>query len=555
MAVDPIQYATSAQFNPESGAVNIVGANDILRIASYDLYDGIYHNRQESLELQLRGEDSAPIYMPSAAKIIEATSRYLAVGFDYFAKGPNDGSAEASPQDDDLPITADSIEATTTIEGYFANFFKRERVKAKFSTQKRYGLIRGDAMWYLTADPKKQQGSRLSLHELDPRQYFPIDDPQDNTRVIGCHIVDLVQDPRKPDDKSAYVARRQTYRKIIDDQGVTTGISSERTHWEVGKWDDRILTEKDMEGQQVPNPGLDMPLQTLPPSITNLPVYHIKNKRVPNSGFGMSELAGLETLIFAINQAISDEDLTLVMQGLGMYVTNAGAPQNDDNTAGDWNVGPGQVIEVGAEQEFTRVTGVSSVAPYTEHIKSLDDALMQGSGVPEIAAGAVDVAIAESGIALMIQMGPILAKNFEKELEIILTMDQMFYDIVNGWLPGYEEIQPNNATVQTIVDDPMPVNRDAKIQEVMLLYTSGVITLSMVVSALMELGYKFPDNDPQKAADLISAEQKQKSIDMMGDPYADGSGGTGDDQFGSDQGGGFGNSGSNNGAQFSLGKT
>lgn len=555
MAVDPIQYATSAQFNPESGAVNIVGANDILRIASYDLYDGIYHNRQESLELQLRGEDSAPIYMPSAAKIIEATSRYLAVGFDYFAKGPNDGSAEASPQDDDLPITADSIEATTTIEGYFANFFKRERVKAKFSTQKRYGLIRGDAMWYLTADPNKQQGSRLSLHELDPRQYFPIDDPQDNTRVIGCHIVDLVQDPRKPDDKSAYVARRQTYRKIIDDQGVTTGISSERTHWEVGKWDDRILTEKDMEGQQVPNPGLDMPLQTLPKEITNLPVYHIKNKRVPNSGFGMSELAGLETLIFAINQAISDEDLTLVMQGLGMYVSNAGPPQNEDGSAGDWNVGPGQVIEVGGEQEFTRVTGVSSVTPYVDHIKAMDDALMQGAGVPEIAAGAVDVAIAESGIALMIQMGPILAKNFEKELEIILTMDQMFYDIVNGWLPGYEEIQPNNATVQTIVDDPMPVNRDAKIQELMLLYTSGVITLSMVVSGLMELGYKFPDNDPQKAADMISAEQKQKSIDMMGDPYADGSGGTGDNQFGSNSGGGFDNSGANNGAQFSLGKT
>lgn len=553
MAVDAIQYSTSTQYDGKSGESNIVGELDQIRIGAYDLYDGIYHNRQESLKIQIRGEDSLPIYMPSAKKIIEATSRYLCVGFDYFAKGPNDTS-KASPQSDEQPVTSDSIIATDTVDGYFQNFFKRERIKAKFTSQKRYALIRGDACWYVTADPKKEQGKRLSLHELDPRNYFPIDDPTDNTRVIGCHIVDLVQDPTKPDDKDAKCARRQTYRKTLNDDGTFRAITSEITHWETGKWDDRILDPEGMAKAKIASPD-DVEAFDLPTAITALPVYHIKNNRVPNSGFGMSELAGLESLIFAINQSITDEDLTLVMQGLGMYATNAAPPTNTDGSAGDWNVGPGQVIEVGTDQKFERITGVSSVAPYTEHMGTLDAHLMKGAGVPEVAAGTVDVAIATSGIALMIQMDPILAKNAEKELEWVLTTDQMFFDIVNMWLPAYEEIQPSGNSVQTIVDDPMPVNRDAKIQELMLLYTSGVITLTMVVSSLMELGYEFADTDPEKAAKIIQAEQKQKSIDMMGDPYAQGGMGTGTDQFGNNQDQGFGNQGGNSGGQMSLGTT
>lgn len=529
MAVDTIQYATSSEYRPTPSENNVVGEADQLRIAAYDLYDGIYHNRPETLSLSRVGENAKPILMPSGKKIVDATSRYLCVGFDYFAKGPNDDETVPDTGSVDQPlVTQDSIESGNAIEAYFANFFVRERIKAKFATQKQYGLIRGDAIWYITADPNKPQGERLSLHELDPRQYFPIDDPQDNTRVIGCYIVDLVQDPTKPDDKDAKVARRQAYRKEYGENGEFLGISSERLCFEVGKWDDRIL--KPDEIVEVPNPAQDVAKFMLPAGIKSLPCYHIKNKRVPNSGFGMSEIAGLETLIFAINQAISDEDLTLAMQGLGMYVTNAAPPQNSDNSTGDWTVGPGEVIEIGAEQEFTRVTGVSSVAPYTEHIKAVDDGMMQGAGIPEIAAGAVDVSVAESGIALMIQMAPILSKNFEKELEIILTLDQMFYDMVNGWLPSYEELQPNGSVVQTIVDDPMPVNRDAKIQELILLYTTGVITLAMVVKGLMELGYTFSSNDPVEAAAEITAEQKQKSIDMMGDPYADPNSGVGDSE-------------------------
>lgn len=516
MAVEEIQYSTSKQWVPGSSDANIVGEIDKLRIAAYDLYDGIYHNRQESLKVFVRGEDQLPIYMPSGKKIIEATSRYLMVGFDYFSKGQGEG------EDDQVPLDGDTADATQSVEGYFAKFFKREKIKSKFANQKRYGLVRGDTVWYITADPAKPLGERLSLHELDPRQYFPIDDANDNTRVVGCHIVDIVQDPSKPDDKNAKAARRQTYRKELNEDGSFRAISSERTVWELGKWDDRILKADELS--QLPDPLNDIAKFDLDARITTLPTYHIKNNQIPNSGFGVSELSGMETLIFAINQSITDEDLTMIMQGLGMYTTNAAPPQNTDGSVGDWNVGPGQVIELGTDQEFTRVTGVTDVSPYQDHIKILNDALQQGSGTPEIAVGAVDVAVAESGIALMLQMGPILAKNAEKELEWLVTHDQMFYDIVNMWLPTYEELDSTGTSILTIVDDPMPVNRDAKIQEVILLYTSGVISLAMVVKVLMDLGYDFPDNDPEKAAALIDAEQTKKLQASFGTQFGDESG-------------------------------
>lgn len=545
MVTNAIQYSTSEQIIKQGGIggtgnANIVSDIDKVRVNAYDLYDGFYHNRQESLKVYVRGDDQNPIYIPSAKKIIEATSRYLMVNFDYFTKAPD---AEPLPgeEESDAPVTGDTAEDTRTVDGYFAKMFKREKVKAKFIRQKRYSLIRGDAFWYITADPNKEQGARLSLHELDPRHYFPIEDPNDTDRVIGCHIVDLVPDPRKPDDLTAQVARRQTYRKDTGPDGKLRAVTSERLCFEIGKWDDRV---KANEIVPVPNPDQDMPLADLPPQITQLPVYHLKNSSLPNATFGMSEISGLETAILSINQTITDEDLTMIMQGLGMYVTNAGPPED-----GAWNVGPGQVIETGQDQRFERVTGVSSVSPYTEHMKTMDDAIVQGSGTPEIAIGIADVAVAESGIALMLQMGPILAKNAEKELEFLLTHDQMFYDIVNMWLPAYEEIDPGGNEVLTIVDNPMPVNRDAKVQELMLLYTSGVITLSMVVSALMELGYQFPSSDPQMAAEMIREEQKQKSQDMMGDPYAYGDAGVGE---GEDQGG-FGGDDTN--GQLSLGTT
>jgi hypothetical protein len=499
-------------FGPADG--NVVAQMDQQRLQAYDLYENLYWNNHTSLKIVLRGEDSLPIYMPSGKKIIEATNRFLGKGFDYFVESGSQDNPDESPDEG----------TRQTIETYFKNWFKREELRSKFASNKRWGLVRGDAVFYLTADPAKDAGSRLTIHEVDPRQLFLIEDPKDITRVIGCYIVELVSDFREPDtDKQ--IVKRTAFRRVQNEDGSFTGkVTSEISHWTVAKWDDRVLKSEDLE--QVRNPNGDQEPEELPDPISQLPVYKWRNSPPQNSSWGMSQLVGLETLIFGINQSLSDEDLTLVMQGLGMYVTNASPPENPDGTEGDWNVGPGQVVEVGTEQEFTRVTGVSDVSPYQNHMTFMDEkGLSESSGTPAIAIGRVDVAVAESGISLKLQLMPLIAQNEEKELEFIQVLDQMFHDIVNMWLPAYEEIQANGVVVSCIFDDPMPVNRDAMVQETLLLYTSDLILLTMAIDKLTELGWKYPavdqDGNPvdsQGIADMLLAQASSKATAM--DPFA-----------------------------------
>ena len=91
--------------------------------------------------------------------------------------------------------------------------------------------------------------------------------------------------------------------------------------------------------------------------------------------------------------------------------------------------------------------------------------ISESSGTPEIAIGRVDVAVAESGISLQLQMMPLLASNAELELEIITVLDQMHFDITTQWLPAYEPEMFGDAetmseiTVVYLFDDPMPKNR------------------------------------------------------------------------------------------------
>jgi len=135
MAVSEIQYSTSSQFTRSKADDNVSGLIDQKRIAAYDLYDGLYHNRQESLKVSIRGvagqedSDAAAIYLPSSKKIIEATQRYLCVGFDYYAQqqGVDDG--------DNSQVNADTVGAGTQVDTYYADFFKREKIKSKFANQ------------------------------------------------------------------------------------------------------------------------------------------------------------------------------------------------------------------------------------------------------------------------------------------------------------------------------------------------------------------------------------------------------------------------------------
>lgn len=473
---------------------NIVAEDDKIRVMAYDLYENIYINSSQTLQLVLRGDDSFPILMPSGRKIIEATHRFLGIGFDYLVE----------PDQGDQGIR-------NSLNLYFREWFKREAVHAKFTSNKRWGLIRGDAHFYLHANPNKDSGERVCIVEMDPRQVFLIED--DKLGVIGCHIVDTVHDWREKEDTSKKLARRRTFRKTVGTDGKFTGeITSELTHWTLGNWDDRgSIKEADRIKEQVRSAEFDEQEQPLAAPISQLPLYRWRNKPPQNSTWGTSQLEGMETLMYALNQSLTDEDATIVFQGLGMYTTNA-SPPIDPNTGEltDWNIGPMQIIEIpGArgDQYFERVSGVQDISPFQDHMKWIDEkGLAEGSGTPEMAIGRVDVTVAESGISLELQLKPLLSANAEKELEFIVILDQMFHDIVTMWLPAYESDFDGNAfsnveamklcSVVCIFDDPLPVNKNQVIQDTLLLQTSHLILRTMAVARLREIGWKYPQFAP-----------------------------------------------------------
>lgn len=479
MAYNDKQYDAARDFLP-AGDGNVTMPEDQLRIQTYDLYENIYRNATIALKIVMRGDDQSPIIMPNGRKIVEATTRFLAKNPDYLVEAQGDEGAQQ------------------LVDAWFSNFWSREAFVQKFNSNKRWGLVRADAYFYLYANPNKPVDERISIRELDPRQVFEI---EDSNGVIGVHIVDLIQDWRDADKPDKKVARRRTFRIQKAPDGTNSGVTSELTFWEVGKWDDRTPALKDK--QEKVTGGNDEPEELLPAPITQLPVYKWRNNPPQNSTWGTSLLAGLETLLYAINQSLSDEDATLVFQGLGMYVTNA-APPIDPNTGDvtDWNIGPKQIIEISGDQRFERVTGVTDTTPLQNHMNYINDGMAEASGTPQIAVGRVDVNVAESGIAMQMELMPLISANAEKELEIITTMDQMFHDIVTMWLPAYETETFGNADIMSqlsavcIFDDPMPKNHDAQITELVTLDGAGLILKVMVVAKLRELGWRWPTHDP-----------------------------------------------------------
>lgn len=470
--------------------------DDALRIEAYALYEGIYRNVPESFKLIQRGSEANPIYIPSAKTLIEAKNRFLAKRWTY-SMDPRVGTPEER----------------TTLDALLTSLFRRENVWAKFATQKRYGLIRGDAVWHIVADPNKPLGRRLSLYEVDPAAYFPIEDPWNSDKVLGCHLAT----PVVMSDGTS-VIKRQTYRK--DPAGLSTTITYELSWWEVGAWDDREDSGQELKpAKKIPEGEWNKPQPPtpLPPLITSIPVYHVKNSRVPGASFGTSELEGFERIIGAISQAISDEELHLALAGLGLYVTTSGPPVDAEGNEQNWKIGPGYVAEIDPDSTWERVQGITSVTPSLDHVRYLEGAMREASGTPDIAIGNVDVATAESGIALAFKMAPILSGNEEKEGEILGTMDHLLYDLVHMWLPSYEELPSTLASAVSIVDDPMPLNRDAIIKEVVDLVTNNIISVEYARQLLSEkLGYDFP----QEMGETIVAEAAALAIAQNPDPFA-----------------------------------
>lgn len=406
-----------------------VPEEDRERIASYQVYEEIYWNTPETFKLVVRGSENQPIYVPSGRTIVDTTHRYVGTGLDFsFAPRALNGSA----------TDAEALRQAITA------LIRRERVVSKYNANRRYGLIRGDWLWHIVADDTKPAGSRISIHPVDPATYFPVPDPNNIDRILKVHLATQYVDPK--DNKTK--VSRLTYEKTDNGQiQVSHGI------WTVDKW----LSDSR------PDSWIIQP-KMLPPAITAFPVYHIPNFEEPQNPFGSSELRGLERIMAAVNQAVSDEDIALALEGLGVYATDSGAPVDEDGNETDWVIGPGRVIE--KAQNFKRVQGVGSVQPYGDHINRLITFMREASGTPDAAIGKVDVSVAESGVALRMQLAPMLAKADEKDQIILDVHTQMLYDLANAWFPTYEGQSFPGAEVLPVLGDKLPENTAERINQI-----------------------------------------------------------------------------------------
>lgn len=456
-------YSTLRGMMPATKPSWIANQLDQERILSYQLYEQIYWSVPETFKLVARGTEDKPIYLPSGKTIVETVNRFTATDMKVIVQ------AQAGT------TVADKIRLT--YQQVWNNLFKRERFWSKFAGNKRYGLIRGDWLWYIIADPAKEQGSRISIRPLDPASYFPIPDEDDVDRIIGCHIVDTLTN-----DKGDTFIHKTTYRKPGTPDNPGQFITVEEGNFELDDW----------EGPKPKPIKIIRPVQQIA-GITNLPVYHVPNFDEPANPFGSSEMRGLERIIAAMNQAISDEELALALEGLGQYWTDAPAPTDDDGNEVAWILGPGRVIEIPQSHTFNRTSGVSSVSSSQDHIKALQNWMRESASTPDVAIGNVDVAVAESGIALSIRFAPMLAHTAEKDVAITEVHDQMFFDLQNQWFPTFESIStPPGVEVITQVGDKIPTDRAARLQELNDMLDRGVISRKYYRDEATKLGYVFP---------------------------------------------------------------
>lgn len=373
------------------------------RLAAYGKYEEIYWTSEEGFAERLRGDNENEIMMPTARTLVDTLDRYTAPDFGYTVDG------DATP-----------VQVATMA---FAQLFRREDFLSRFEGAKRQWITQGDWLWHLTANPLKPLGKRLSIQRIDPGAYFPVfesdvQEDGDPDKVVTVHLAEQIV------QGTEIRVSRLTYERLEDEDGTVTiwrshGIFKMEKWWSATRPVTTIL-----------------PREPLPPQLTVIPVYHLKNMDSTMT-FGSSDLRGLESVLLGVNQTISDEDLALAFDGLGVYATPGGAPKDEKGDETNFIMGPGQVLTNAGD--LKRINGVHTVTPYGDHYERLVNAVRMAVGASDAAVGKVDSATAESGIALAIQLAPIMAHTAKKDKTIVGVHTQMFYDLC-FWFAVYEEL-------------------------------------------------------------------------------------------------------------------
>lgn len=457
-----------------------VGREEALRIASYQLYEALYWNIQNTLEVAQRGSDDKPIYIPTPMQIVETHQRFLANDLAIMTAGE----------------TNDQIAAGNILWNAFTS---RERFYSKFTSNKRFGIIRGDWLFHIQADESRPEGSRISIFPLDPAAFFPIYNEENLDEVIGCFIVEQVEE-------EGYI-RRIKYEKDPPRGGPARILVSDEI-FPIDKWGGPGVEEGKPQRFKWHESYRQAPL---PIEITSLPVYHIPHFSEPGFIFGSSELRGFERLFAAINQGISDEELTLALEGLGVYATDAGRPVDEEGNPVDWDIGPARVVELPDDSFFQRVSGVSSVQPFQDHLNYLHDAIDAAKGMSDASKGSASVELAESGRALRLKMEPLLSRVREKEQIVTDVTGNLLHDL-RDWFAAYEgEDWIYNIEWWPVYGEKIPPNNSERFKEIMDMVKQAVIDSQTAREMLTELGYKFPSDIDNRVA-----KEDQRKADVIG---------------------------------------
>lgn len=454
---------------------------DQQRIASYLKYEEIYWTSEQGFEAVLRGDNENPVQMPTARTLCDTVNRYTA---------PQMG----------LVIESADASAKQIAETAFAILFKRERFTSQFNGAKARWIRQGDWLWHIIADPAKPAGKRLSLTTVDPGAYFPVYEADvvqggDPDKIVTVHLAEQVV------VGSDTLVSRLTYEKVVDETGTATIFRSHGL-FKLDKW------------WQATQPfRIILTREALPAQITNIPVYHLKNMD-DTMPFGSSEMRGLESALLALNQTMSDEDMTLALEGLGVWATDGGAPLDEQGRETEWVMGPGRVLT--NANGLKKLTGTTSVTPYGDHYDRLLTAVRQAVGASDAAVGRVDAVTAESGVALLLQLGPIMAYTAEKDQTIKDVHTQLFYDLCY-WMAVFEELTPLLTTaaggppVPSVIITPvfgqkLPVNVKEIVARVVALRSlvPPAISLTTAHAWLRDAGLELQDNE----LELIAQEQQ-----------------------------------------------
>lgn len=482
MAIEPYATIKAMVSNKPSW---IADPNEQMRIAAYDVYESIYWSVDGTFKLVARGTEDKPIYIPSGRTVVETMHRFT-------APKPN-----IVPD----PLFGDDTQQLLAKQ-VWTDFARRERFLSRFNANKRNGLIRGDWAWHIYGLAEKAPSTRISLEAVDPGMVFPIRNPNNLNEIIGYHIAEPFEDG----DKTR--VRRLTYRKTTG-MGGPSPIEMSDAIYEVDKWGGPGMDPADEEVVQVITPPV-----VLPQPIDSLPIYWIPN-RESDREFGSSEMKGIERIIAAINQGISDEDLALALEGLGVYATDAGKPQDENGNDTDWTFGPGGVVELPSGKSFKRVNGVGTMTPYQQHLdylhsRGIDETL----GIPAAAKGRVEVSIAESGIALMLELAPLLSSAEEKEATITDRLTNLLYDLPK-WFVAYE-----GSIMSPLLDTrliptygaKLPPNTSKDLAELLKVAQASpqIVPMSYVRQRMRLIGFDdMPDDATLDAA--ILAEQEARA--------------------------------------------